>query len=371
MPKNKWFWVLLIPAAIGAACSYVFCLGFTPIILSSRELFNPPILELPIVHPVISGQALNIESVSQIADTKFGNTWLAAIGEKYVFIYDIDDNQLIIDISQPTNPRFLSQYKPPNDRMILDAEVHGKLAFLGTENGFEILNISLPKIVETVGTYQTPDRIKYVSINDNRAYLIDIDDGFYILDITAPNLPTLLAYHEKLLGIKHISDIVANGNYVYLVGENVYIIDMSVPLNPIKVGSYTPQYGFEHSAEPMISVASKYAFLNEGYKKSLDPIIVSRLTVMDISNPAEPSYVASYNWCEYCFVGGVSADLVLLQMGNEVHLVNFSKPNAPIEVAYYGLPKRDKYGWFSYFGSNNYLYLVDDESGFYSLHYSP
>ena len=139
---------MLIPAAIGAACSYVFCFGFIPIILDSRNYFNPPTLELPIVHPVIPGQALNIELVSQITDTRFGNTRLAAIGEKYVIIYDNDDNQLVIDISQPTNPRLLSQYKPPNDRMILDAEVHGKLAFLGTENGFEILNISLPKIAD-------------------------------------------------------------------------------------------------------------------------------------------------------------------------------------------------------------------------------
>jgi hypothetical protein len=370
MLKNKRSWLLLGLAFIGAISIHIFCFGALPLILVSPEIFAPLNLDLPITHPINPRQALHMKLVNQISNAEFGYLTFAAFGENNALIASQNSDLRILDVTSPANPSVSSFYTLPMDSIILDASLQGQFAYLGTDDGIVVFDISDPKGGTPVGTYKAPNRIKRISISGNYAYLVDEHNGFYILDIADPTRLRLITYYERLDGINYISDLVINKNYAYFTeGAKVQIIDVSNPMKLAEIGSYDANYGFEDSPSKKISIINDLAFLNEGYKNGIDPFVKSYLTILDISNPAKPLYVVSYSWCENCFVGGVTSDFVYLQMDNEIHLVNFSNPKNPVELGYYGLPAR--YDWYTGFGRDNHIYLVDDESSFYNLQYLP
>lgn len=356
-------------------CLYYLIFGVVPLVLQSPELFHPDILDLPITAPVIPGRSFHINLIGQVSHTRSNPISNVAFGESKVLIDELDHDLQILDVSNPTKPYFLNSYISSGSLVLFDVKIQGNFAYLGTKDGLQILDISASGQARLVGDYKTSKSIEHLDISNNFAYLIDTDDGIYVLDITEPSQPQLLSFYKKLKGINFINDIVVVGKYMYLTDDTgVHVIDVSNPAHLTEIGSFTVYYGFWATGKNQITIINNFAFLKERYKKAFEPITLAYLTILDISNPSKPAYVISYKWCDDCYVAGARQDLVYLQMGNELHLVDFSYPKAPVELGYYGLPSEDNYGWaLDALGvrKDGNINVVHDEGNFYIFHYEP
>ena len=81
--------------------------------------------------------------------------------------------------------------------------------------------------------------------------------------------------------------VAVSGSYAYVADYNsgLQIIDISNPASPSRVGSYdTPGYACG------VAISGSYAYVADGG---------SGLQIIDISNPASPSLVGTYNTPDY------------------------------------------------------------------------
>lgn len=365
-------WLKIGLILTGLVFVYFSCFGILPIILDSPEVFHPSVLDLPITKPIHFGQSHHIELVRQIGGNNSGNTTSVAFEGSKVLISKLDGSLYILSVSEPSQPYVVGSSKLPADSVVICVKMQGNFVYLGMKDGLHVLDISDSANPTTVFIYKTMGWLQHIAVNNTRAYLVDKNDGLYILDITNPAHPNLLGYYKTINGINFIKDIAIAGKYVYLVAKAIHIMDMSNPSNIKEAGSFTPYYGFDDdNGKEKIAVYENIAFLNEGYKKSFDPVFMSYLTILDISNPTKPTYIVSYNWCRECTIGGSSPDFLYLLMNNELHLVDFSSPRDLIDLGYFGLPSENIYEWYANIGKENTIYVVDDQSNFYSLQYTP
>jgi hypothetical protein len=345
------------------------------VVFTGRETFHPPIVDLPITKNITTGQSLHVKLTGQISVVNSISLSILASQGAVAIVSDVNDNRMnILNISDPKKPYIAGFFELPSDLIIWDAIMHGNYVYIGTNDGIKVVDISSPTTPQIIGGYSTSELVTHIGINGNRAYMVDRNSGFYILDISNPAGPKLLSYYVKLKGISKINDMVAANNYVYLTDDNdvFYIMDTSDLSNPKEVGSFSTYYGFESSFDPHIVAFNNYVFLSEAYKAPIDPVIVSHLTILDVSNPSKPLYVVSYEWCEACSIRVISYDIVYLQMENELHIVNFSNLKAPVELGYYGFPFGDPNApWPTILGQDDYIYVLDDSNNFYVLRYTP
>ena len=115
----------------------------------------------------------------------------------------------------------------------------------------------------------------------------------------------------------------AAGNFVYLAGQGLEIVDVSHPFTPVQTGIYTDV----HHSDAVISGSIAYlAAQNDG------------LQIMDVSNPAAPVALSAYAaYGESAQIATLSGDSVYIIADNDrkLRIVDFFNPAAPVEVGVY------------------------------------
>jgi len=156
-----------------------------------------------------------------------------------------------------------------------------------------------------------------------------------VIDVATPTAPVEVGVYDEPLAWLYATDVLVAGNHAYLTNRSgdMPIVDISDPSAPREVGSIP--------AGKALALAGGYAFSIIGGGCG-DPCAPSSLFVVDISKPAMGSgVVGSYQWYSpQPFIDVAAADgYVYVAAGaGGLRVFDVSNPAAPVEVASYDTP---------------------------------
>ena len=105
-----------------------------------------------------------------------------------------------------------------------------------------------------IGSYDTADEVRGVTILGNHAYIADFDGGVVILNIEAPTNPILIGSYDTE-GYAYKINISGNHAYIADYENGVVILNIEDPTNPILVGNY------DTNAARDIAISGNYAYV--------------------------------------------------------------------------------------------------------------
>ena len=199
-----------------------------------------------------------------------------------------------------------------------------------------------------------------VAISGTLAY-IGAGPRLIILDISDPANAAIVGRSGVLPG--RVMEIVLAQDYAYVAGgyQGLRIIDVSDPTSPSEVGFYdTPGHAWGIAVAAGDPQGHTYAYVADG---AAPHIVRKALRIIDVSDPANPSEVGSYEELEDArdvTVVGSNAYVA----GGGLHIINVSDPTSPSEIGSYFTPRSDTQGPPpSMFGdvvvAGNYAYLAE------------
>jgi hypothetical protein len=284
---------------------------------------------LAATQPAIVGSASNTNSLSGVTSV--------AVSGNFAYAASYWTGQLnVIDLSTPANPQIVAS-TPSNPAMIgaTNVTVSGSDAIVtsknengtcapgpvpncstgsndnGTGNSLTIVNISNPLAPSVVGTVHDSSRLfgaYAVAVSGNYAFVAsqgllagqpntpDTSKGsFSVIDLTNPGSPTIVANidNSSLSGaetnaLDHATSVTIAGNYAYVTsyyGSRLTTINISNPTDPSVVASINDPTNLLRPND--VAIQGNYAYVVNQISGAME------LAVVNISNPAAPTVVAA------------------------------------------------------------------------------
>ena len=252
---------------------------------------------------------------------------IAILGYAYVVG---GDGMFVIDISNHYNPVIVGQCNISGSCIA----VSGNHAYIGGwGEGLRIVDISDPYNPTKIGEYETISANEIAASGDY-IYVADYTiDGLVIIDVTDPASPKKLAQISGIGGddvaYMEISSVWGRTKYVYLLGDGIYVIDVSYPSEPRIVGVSAL---LQWDEEPF-AVDEKYAYVSteEGYGWN----------IYNISDPRNPKYLSSgvlNQGCPYDIAAssgyafGVSSEGLVIFKVIETGWIHISSSHSGVDV---------------------------------------
>jgi hypothetical protein len=260
--------------------------------------------------------------------------------DNYIYLLTSYEGLKVIDVSDPSSPKLHGN----NDIVKEATNVHvsGSNAYVRTRyEGLQIFDISNPSLPVRRGAYSC--NACDVDIIGNYAY-VAVKKRFYnnlsVIDVSDPSNPTLVGNHNY-----DCSNVYIRGNYAYLGGSKLWVLDVSNPVSPVKIGEY------KNGSVSHLHVNGNYAYAAGRY---------SGLKIFDISNPASPVKIGNYDIGGYVnciFVSDGYAYVAFFP--NKLLVIDVSDPSSPTLAESCDTPGEIK----SIRVNNDCVYVADGDSG--------
>jgi hypothetical protein len=187
-------------------------------------------------------------------------------------------------------------------------------------------------------SYNPHEAALKVAISGNYAYVIG--SGLQIIDITDPANLTFKGSYDTY---GSVNGIALSGNYAYVTAydSDLQIIDVSNPAKPTFKGSYDMP-----GSTGGIALFENYACVTDK----------DGIQIIDISNPSNPRFKSSYaplNWAQEVLISGNYAYVACYRSG--LHILNISNPSNP---TFKGSCCEVPYGIYDADISGNYVYMM-------------
>ncbi|MCP4580191.1 MAG: T9SS type A sorting domain-containing protein [candidate division Zixibacteria bacterium] len=144
------------------------------------------------------------------------------------------------------------------------------------DQGLLIINIADMSNPILVGVFSTQDYLNSVFVRDNIAYLAPANFTLQVVDVSAPTSPELIASLDG--DSRHVY---VDGNYAFISGDNVKIVDISNSYNPNIISEY-----------------DSYAFSTTTHENYLMVAGVRGVELIDITEITNPIFLDRYNMYE-------------------------------------------------------------------------
>ena len=213
--------------------------------------------------PALNSQPISLEKISDIG----GSSTSIHVLNKCAYVVE-GVNLVILDVSTPSNPRFISRYRL-ND-IISNLFVSGTTAYVGTyKSGLHLVDVSNPDNLKTLSKMSDLSFILDLQVANNYAYIADTT-GFRILDVHDPFQPKEI-YRSNI--IKQAVSVHVVGAYAYICDVyKLHIVDISNPAAPQELISHTITDCYPYDV---------YVTGGRAYIRDYSDI----LHILDISNP--------------------------------------------------------------------------------------
>lgn len=249
----------------------------------------------------------------------------------------------IADVRDPAQPREIGFYDTPGSaRKIALVGYHAFIA--DGKAGMRILDVSDPTAPVALGSILVPGETVDVAVAGNYAYLASESGGISIVDVSNRLAPILVSTIETpgrangaaIMQVFMAPEGIVPGSldftqqaklqatYVYVADgpQGVTVIDATVPINPMIIGSYNT------SGNALdIEMTSYIGFLADGR---------AGVRILDLRNPAEPAQIVVYDTPGYAYKVKLVDNRLYVADGDEGYLaLNVSNLAAPEEVERY------------------------------------
>ena len=227
----------------------------------------------------------------------------------------------MVDVSDPANPTPLGSYQTAGQALSVD--VSGTTAIVANRlSGLEVIDASDPTAPVSIGSYFTEGYAIDVKAVGSYAYVVDRPGGLSVVDLSQSSVSGELdaagmaSSAERPATTAAISrDPNAPGATLAAIVSTdslVELFDVSNPAAPVAVGTYRhpdrPAAG-RTVAAPRVRFDGSLAFIADIYPPFL-------LQVVDLSAPAQPTLVATYEPSGPPRDVSASGSLVLVAVGN-------------------------------------------------------
>jgi hypothetical protein len=248
----------------------------------------------------------------------------------------------IFNIADKTTPAAVKRFQPSIGK-INDMVLAGNYAFLASDDGLNIVDISDPASAYNAGFYLDYGGLTGVAVKGRYAYLLYGWSDLFIVDfndfITGADNPTV-----KYVSEFHIAGygerITIAGNYAYIAyGDTgafrgLYVVNIADPLHPQGIG-FAPVSGYPID----VTVSGKYAYLVGGvsYDYITGLYTGGRLNVFDISNPSMPRQITEMTFTDPVYdVKAIEGYVYLANGAGGMKILNASNPLFGVDLPVVG-----------------------------------
>ena len=256
------------------------------------------------------------------------------------FLYISSNAFVIVDISDETNPKIISQLRPLEPGIPASLAIYDNYAYVyWTKQGLRIINISDKNNPTIVSTFSNEYEYR-------KLYM---------------SFPLLCAFAktENQQYHLHIFDV-SDPDTLKLIGD-VDLAQLGVGMNP-----ENPRFPHE------LIISGNYVYFTSAPPNKFPGDIIAQLHVVDVSSPANPFHQATINLGEVDMTMNqlalVKKDAYLYITGtfaadrHTLKIIDFSEPDNPILS-----------GWFERFitvdidVSDDFAYITDDAGGLHTI----
>lgn len=252
-------------------------------------------------------------------DVAFSVGGISIVGD-YAYVAAGQYGFRVIDITDRIHPCAVASL--PQTGVSHDVKVQGNFAYVaGTVESFHcgilVIDISQPRNPRIVGRVATGDA-RGLAIDGHYAYVANwsFGVGLSVVDIADPQAPVVIATVEP----GYASGVIVTGGFAYVAGEDLRIIDVSDPTHPSVVGNLdTP------GSTRSLAVSRNSVLVRVTYRDAHDGLVI-----IDSSTPEHPQVASSLDLNYGVWGGGIVADgdVVYLSAGGLV-TVDISDPKHP------------------------------------------
>lgn len=203
---------------------------------------------------------------------------------KDIFIHDdfafiAGEGLIILDISNPATPVFVSQFKENEESRTYGVYVQNDLAFIvGYGKGLRIIDISEitnPILLGSYGTHATG-----VFVQDDYAYIFGSPDAFEVIDISNPLNPIKTGAIEQF-NCGPSDRLIVDGSIAYVTSScGIDIIDVTNPWSPYILHKHKSIEAYD------LVIHDQTAFVAARYDGFL---------ILDVTNPSNPQNISQLN----------------------------------------------------------------------------
>ncbi|WP_374078326.1 LVIVD repeat-containing protein [Bdellovibrio bacteriovorus] len=251
--------------------------------------------------------------VATLVNSLFAGPRNMVVDGNYAYLL-AQNKVVIIDVSNPTAPVVSGSYSNSsyigNDRSI---KVVGNYVYtVGGSKGLLILDVS-SKTSPTFVSYTSISSASGLDVQGGYAY-VSTSGSFYIFDVSNPSAVTQASVLTAT-DFQNGKSLVANGNYVYVLGQTgmyqgqlsvVNITNKSAPVIEMKFNA--TDYGYLERAED-IEMDGNFIYVSQNNGRNSNNYV----SIYNVTNPANPQMTfltlipnsASYGKaCDHISVGG-------------------------------------------------------------------
>jgi len=150
------------------------------------------------------------------------------------------------------------------------------------------------QLQELGSLWMSETQITDLEVDGNYAYAVGDKPGFMVFDVTNPAAPQRVLWYRNTAEFSYGYAIERHGAYLYLSGgtQPVLILDISDPLHPVQVGSWTPmENGQALQHITALTINGQYLYVLANYSQQEQT--AGTLVVASIANPASPVVVGT------------------------------------------------------------------------------
>jgi hypothetical protein len=233
----------------------------------------------------------------------------------------------ILDISDSTRPRIVSQTMTPNDRFAVWADWTSDWAYVADAKGLVVMNISNISSPRYDTTVMSAHCAWDIRLDEGRAHVADGGAGLRILDVTNAAIPTELGGIDSAsIHALNTSTAVVRDSFAF-VGWVTHpwlrVVDISDPRDPRKVGTCD-------LFNPAEDIVWRDSFLYVAE--------IARLQVVNVARPRQPVLVGScatrdLTWAGLCLRGNTA---YVAGPYDGLHIIDVTDPQNPSPVKVLG-----------------------------------
>lgn len=294
-----------------------------------------------VANPVVVGEITPVEifiGTQAVAD----ETTIYSVGTFGEFGF-CDSQITVIDISGE-EPVGLPQLSP--EVCVTDVFAGGGLLFVSGRSGLRIFDVSNPGAAELVGSFVNPDGFhgaEGVALNGDVTYILAGEGSGAEIRTVSLNGETAELLNAMPLGGTVILDLFLANNALIAPQWQGWLQTFSLadPIMPASL--FTPE------SEGGFSTGDIFSNVLDGdvfYIPIVDGVLIGGIGVVDLSDPANPVLVSTFETGDYQVMHMVAGNgyLYALAQGDSqnIHIYDLDDPLAPVAVATVAMPEYTK-----------------------------
>lgn len=168
------------------------------------------------------------------------SAWQIEVVHGYAYVADYAKGLQIVDVSDPTAPFVAGGWEPENNmRNGYAVAVRDGYAYLGGNQWITVLNVSDPTAPQAENFVSGDFRAKEMLVDGNYLYMAGYNAGLVVCSLADAATPSIVTNFNPA-GYGYFYGLALSDDTLYLTGgtDGLFVVDISNPASPAQVGSY-------------------------------------------------------------------------------------------------------------------------------------